>query len=119
MATNLLRSDGKRPVTGDDISLAITATVPAGVTLVKALATFKSELGDADADAIAQVSTTSFSGTTTVTFTLVLSKIQTALFVADRTYVWDVQAKDSNGNIGTVIPDGEVIWQKGATDTTT
>ena len=119
MATNLLRSDGKRPVTGDDISLAITATVPAGVTLVKAWATFKSELGDADADAIAQVSTTSFSGTTTVTFTLVLSKIQTALFVADRTYVWDVQAKDSNGNIGTVIPDGEVSWQKGATDTTT
>lgn len=116
MATALLRSDGKNPVIGDDIPLTVTATVPAGITLVKAWITFKTQRSDLDAAAIVQKSITSgFVGTTSVVFTLTITKTDTALFSA-RKYFWDVQAKDSNGNIATIIPDGEVTWQLGVTD---
>lgn len=116
MATILLRSDGKNPIIGDEVPVSVTATIPAGVTLTKAWMTFKIQRGDLDAAAIVQKSITSgFTGTTTVTFTITLSETDTALFSARR-YFWDIQAKDSNSHIATLIPDGEVTWQLGITN---
>lgn len=113
----LLRDDNKNPVIGDTLPITFSVSgVPEGVTLVKAWLTFKVKLADTDVQAVVQKTiTTGFIGTTTVTFTIVMSKEDTALFAA-RDYIWDLQVKDNSGGIFTPIPDGKVTWQKGVTD---
>lgn len=119
MATVLLANTGKNPVIGDDVPIRVTLIgVPSGTAIVEAWATFKRSLDDLDAAAIVQLDITGgFVGTTTVVFTLTIPRASSALFTPNKKYLFDVQVKDSIGNITTPIPDGEVTWQKGATDT--
>lgn len=117
MATKLLRSDGKQPVIGDDVPVKITATVPSGTTLSKAWITFKLKKTDDDPGVLQKTITSGFTVVTAtkIEFTITLAKAETALFVAGKTYFFDVQGKDSSGNIQTLLPDGEAVWQRGVT----
>lgn len=119
MATKTLRrSDGSLPVIGDTLPITITIiNVPSGTSIVKAWITFKAKLSDSDVDAILQKTITSgFTGTSSVAFTFTLTATETAVFIAGRSYRWDVQVKDNTGGIFTPIPDAEVTWQKSVTD---
>ena len=108
---------GQNPVAGDDVTVSVTITnMPGSTTLTKAWLTFKQQRGEADPGILQEVLTSGFSASgTTVTFSFDLSKVDTALFTADRKYVFDLQIKDSNSKIKTPVPDGSVIFQAGVT----
>jgi hypothetical protein len=120
MAVKLVRTDNKNPVIGDTVPVQVSiSSIPDGVSISKAWITFKRKIEDRDIDAVLQkVITSGFTGTTTIAFTFTLTKTDTALF-RPTNYVFDIQIKDSDGNIFTPFPDGEVTWQKGVTDSYT
>lgn len=119
MATQLLRSDGKNPIIGDALPIDFTATVPAGFgTPTKAIVTFKrsKSLADNDSGVVQKSITSGFTVSgTTLTFTITLSTTDTDDFLPGK-YFWSCRVINASSYPASIVPDGEVIWEKGATD---
>ena len=118
MPTKLLTPGNKQPVVGDDLQIDFTITgVPAGSSFTKAWMTFKRNRSDADASAI--IAPTITSGltvtSTTLTYSITITKAQSILFTPGIKYYWDAQVMRSTGAISTPIADGEVIFSSQTT----
>ena len=118
MATTLKREDNNNFVAGDDVDIAVTVeNVPSGVSIVKAWLTFKASR-TAASFVVQKILTSGFAGTSTVTFTFLLTNADTAQFRPGTKYFFDVQVKTNNGKIVTPIAHGEATFDQQTTTET-